>query len=230
MLFYNFSNIDLFSYLLFFSIQKLEEECFGGKMDNGDSESNSWNFRANYDSIQSAYMLVYERRVKSPIKVLVTEQQAKEDNLISYKEEQELMIKKNYDIMYHLGKPTFNDIQHKIFNSIFYENSKNEYYRYIPFFEIERLLPKKYYLEITEDNNQLEKHQNITDENSSHFFESVINLLDEAINQGNDLKEEICDKIVVSFINFIFNILSNKDKEKVFVYFYFLIYKLKFLI
>ena len=185
-------------------------------MDNNESDSNTWNFRANYDSIQSAYMLVYERRVKSPIKVLVTEQHSNEDNLISYKEEQEKAIKKNFDLMYHLGKPTFKEMHAKIFQNVFYDNSRNEYYQYIPFFEIERLIPKKFYLEITEDNNQLEKHQNITDENSSNFFENVINLLDEAINKGNDLKEEICDKIVISFINFIFNILSNKDKEKVF--------------
>lgn len=186
-------------------------------MDNGDNENNAWNFRSNYDSIQSAYMLVYERRVKSPIKILVSEAQANEDNLISYKEEQEQAIKKNYNLMYHLGRPTYNEYKQKIFNSVFYENSKNEYYKLIPFFAIERLIPKKYYLEITEDNNQLEKHQNISDENSSHFFESVINLLDDAINKGNELKEEISDKITASFINFIFNILSNKDKEKVIV-------------
>jgi len=166
-------------------------------------------------------MLVYERRVKSPIKVLVTEHQANEDNLISYKEEQEKAINKNYDLMYHLGKPSLKEMQAKILHSIFYDNSRNEYYRYVPFFEIERLIPKKHYLEITDDNNQLEKHQNITDENSANFFENVINLLDDAINKGNDLKEEICDKIVISFINFIFNILSNKDKEKVnFLQFY----------
>lgn len=164
-------------------------------------------------------MLVYERRVKSPIKVLVHESEAKEENLISYKEEQEASIKKIYNLMYHIGKPTFEEYQTKIFNSVFYENSKNEYYQYLPFFDIERLLPKKYYLEITEDNNQIEKHQNITDENSANFFENVINLLDDAINKGNDLKEEICDKIVESFINFIFNILSNKDKEKVIIFF-----------
>jgi len=184
-------------------------------MDNGDNDTSSWNFRSNYDSIQSAYMLVYERREKSPIKVLVSEQLSNEDNLISFKEEQEKAIKKNYDLIYHLGKPSYKEMESKIFNSVFYENSKNEYYQFIPFFEIERLIPKKYYLEITEDNNQLEKHQNISDENSSYFFENVINLLDDAINKGNDLKEEICDKIVIAFINFIFNILSNKDKEKV---------------
>ncbi len=161
-------------------------------------------------------MLVYERRVKSPIKVLVNDKDANEENLISYKEEQEKAIKKQNDLMYHLGKPSYKEIESKIFNSVFYENSKNEHYRLVPFFEIERFLPKKFYLEITEDNNQLEKHQNISDENSSNFFENVINLLDDAIDKGKDLKEEICDKIVISFINFIFNILSNKDKEKVF--------------
>ena len=70
---------------------------------------------------------------------------------------------------------------------------------------MERRLPKKYYLEITEDNNQLEKHQNMSDENSSNFFENVINLLDDAISKNKENSEEICDRIVISFINFIFN-------------------------
>ena len=160
-------------------------------------------------------MLVYERRVKSPMKIIVNEKVANDSNLISYKEEQETAIKKNYDLMYHLGKDTEKEMKQKIFNLVFYDNSKNEYYQYIPFFEIERRLPKKYYLEIIEDNNQLEKHQNMSDENSSNFFENVINLLDEAISKSKDNSEEVCDRIVISFINFIFNILSNKDKEKV---------------
>jgi hypothetical protein len=160
-------------------------------------------------------MLVYERRVKSPIKMVVNEKEANESNLISYKEEQEIAIKKNYDLMYHMGKSTEKEYKEKIFNSVFYDNSRNEYYKYIPFFDMERRLPKKHYLEIIEDNNQLEKHQNMSDENSSTFFENVINLLDDAISKNKDNSEEICDRIVISFINFIFNILSNKDKEKV---------------
>ena len=44
-------------------------------------------------------MLVYERRVKSPFKMVVNEKEANESNLISYKEEQEMVIKKNYDLM-----------------------------------------------------------------------------------------------------------------------------------
>ena len=168
-------------------------------------------------------MLVYERRVKSPFKMVVNEKEANESNLISYKEEQEIAIKKNYDLMYHIGKDTEKEYKEKIFNSVFYDNSRNEYYKYVPYFDMERRLPKKYYLEIIEDNNQLEKHQNMSDENSSNFFENVINLLDDAISKNKDNQEEICDRIVISFINFIFNILSNKDKEKV-NFFYFLIF------
>jgi hypothetical protein len=57
-----------------FNFEKLKEECFGA-----DSHSSggydSWGFGGS--SGKSAYMLVYERREKKPIKILVPEEEAK---------------------------------------------------------------------------------------------------------------------------------------------------------
>lgn len=47
-----------------FNFEKLKEECFGG-----DSGSDGWGWGGS--SGKSAYMLVYERKQKKPIKVLV---------------------------------------------------------------------------------------------------------------------------------------------------------------
>ena len=200
-------------------------------MDNTETEQiSSWNFR-NSESIQSAYMLVYERRLKNPIKYLVPAPIENEndntsnennnidetnDNLITYKAEEEKAISKEYNLLYNYGKPDFDEKSHKIFNSIFYDNTKNEYYKYIPFFAVENLMPLNYYKEIIEDNNRLEKQQNISDEQFSYFFETVINLLDEAVhNNFNEKDEAHVNNILCVFVDFIYNILSSPDKLKV---------------
>lgn len=193
-----------------FNIEKLEEECFGGKMENNGEE---WNFRSNNDSIQSAYMLVYERRIKSPLKLLVSKPE-KEDRVISFKEEERLSINKKYNLMYHTGKPTYEEVNKTVFENIFYDSEKNEHYLLKPFYSVERLIHKNYYIEIIEDNSQLQKQQNISDEQFVSFFDSVISVLDETLMTIKNMSPETSKKMVSTYMNFLYNILSQKDKQK----------------
>lgn len=74
-----------------FNFDKLKEECFGGSGGNEDSwttSNNSWG--GTYG--KSAYMLIYERRKKKPVKLLVDPEEAKaspEDKSIHYDEKKE---------------------------------------------------------------------------------------------------------------------------------------------
>ena len=201
-------------------------------MDNSENENpSSWNFRSNSDSIQSAYMVVYERRLKNPIKVLVanpTDDASNNitENIISYKEEEEKAINKEYNLLYNYGKEDFAEKSKKIFNSTFYDNSKNEYYKFIPFFEVQNLVPLTHYKEILDDNIRLEKQQNISDEQFVNFFDNVIIFLDEAIkNSSNANDDTYINNILCVFIEFIFNILSSPDKIKVNKIFLFYLFK-----
>ena len=48
----------------------------------------SWSFKSNFDSIKNAYMLIYEREYKVPLKFLVSEEKAKQQpnvNIIEIK-------------------------------------------------------------------------------------------------------------------------------------------------
>jgi ubiquitin carboxyl-terminal hydrolase 34 len=197
-----------------FNIEKLEEECFGGKMEQNGEDG--FNFRSMNDSIQSAYMLIYERRIKSPLKLIVPtpdETNSSNANIVSYKEEETLAIKKEYNLLQYVGKPQYEEMYKSVYSNIFYESSKNEYYIYKPFYNVERLIPKSYYLEIVEDNSQFIKQQNISDEHFMAFFDSVINVLDQTLeSMGDEIKDS--DKMVYTFMNFIYNILSHKDKHK----------------
>jgi hypothetical protein len=191
-------------------------------MDNSETEKvSSWNF-CNSESIQSAYMLVYERRLKNPIKYLVTapaeesEINTISENIIAYKEEEEKAILKENNLLYNYSKPDFAEKSKKIFDSIFHDNVRNEYYKYIPYFLVENLIPLNYYKEIIEDNNILEKMQNISDEQFADFFETVINLLDEAVRNNSNANDEIqVNNILCVFLDFIFNVLSCPEKIKV---------------
>jgi hypothetical protein len=64
-----------------FNFEKLKEECFGG-----DSGSDGWGWGGS--SGKSAYMLVYERKQKKPIKILVDPAEVTEGVLYDAKKEE----------------------------------------------------------------------------------------------------------------------------------------------
>ena len=49
-----------------FNFDKIKDDCFGG---DGRDSNDTWSFGGSYG--KSAYMLVYERRKKKPLKILV---------------------------------------------------------------------------------------------------------------------------------------------------------------
>jgi hypothetical protein len=55
--------------------EKLREDCLGG--DGRSGESDSWSFGGSYG--QSAYMLVYEKRQKRPLKILATPEEVEKN-------------------------------------------------------------------------------------------------------------------------------------------------------
>ena len=60
-----------------FSFEKLKDECYGDQKASGSSgyEDSGWSSWGSYG--KSAYMLVYERRKKRPIKIVATEEEVK---------------------------------------------------------------------------------------------------------------------------------------------------------
>jgi hypothetical protein len=77
-----------------FSFDKLKEECFGGSGGGGNEDawgaSTGWGNSGSYG--KSAYMLIYERRKKKPVKILIDPEEAKaspEDPSIHYDEKKE---------------------------------------------------------------------------------------------------------------------------------------------
>lgn len=196
-----------------FNINKLEDECFGGNYDTDkERKEMTWgNFKSNNEKIRSAYMLIYERRIKSPIKTIVN---TLGENLVSFKVDEWQRIKKEYDICRYYGKEGFLEFKEKLVQTTFYDAAKDEYFKFSPFYSAPRVIPKKYYLEINDDNAVFQKQQNTSDEQFIKFFDSVIYTLDETFSNLNDIKLETSVKISKTFMYFIFNILSQKDKSQ----------------
>lgn len=174
-----------------FSLDSLASECFGGTTEN----SNGY----HYENCQNAYLLVYERRKKTPLKILeeIQPQNNNDENIFSFKEEERNKLKKLFDISRSIHPPIgetntdtevtpasvlregndmnlipMSTIETMLSKLIFFDCAKNEYFKYINFYDIPKLVPIKYYKEVIADNNRFQKYQN-NDDSTEKFFESI---------------------------------------------------------
>lgn len=192
----------------------MEDECFGGSYGNEDNDN--WGSSRYGEKTRSAYMLIYERKPKFPIKIVVKEEDIKNrDSIISFKKDEQFALHKKFDILKNIDSTEYDLILEKLLSSYFYDAEKNEFYCYKSFYSFERLLPKNYYLQVLEDNSSFQKLKNSTDEKYVAFLDSVMNCFESTISELNEIKEETNTKILMIFLNFIYNILSNKDKQNV---------------
>lgn len=198
-----------------FNVEKLEEECYGGSQSNGNERGMMFGWGRN-ERCKNAYMLVYERKIKRPMKVTLTEEEVKANDkavVVSYKMEEHDRIMKQYDITRYYGKDEYEDKCDELYKIVFYDEEKKEYYKYIPFYYKNRKVPKNYYIEIEKDNSELEKFKNISDPQFTSFFNEMITLLQEAIMSSSEtIDEDSSKRIMHNFLTFIFSMLIKKDK------------------
>ena len=158
----------------------IPNECYGGEMKN-----------INLENSQNAYLLIYERVKKTPIKVLMEEKDISKDktkNIINYKKEEESIINKKYDI-----SKRNNDIkEEELYNLIFHNEDNNEYYKYIPFYDVPKLAPRAVYKQIMDENKSL-LNKNNNEKSEKNIF----------------LEEELQNK----FKNFLNSIISSPNIE-----------------
>ena len=139
-----------------FDTETIPKECYGGI-----SEGYS------YENIQNAYLLIYERKKKTPIRVLFEKEETKKINkennpdLIVIKKENRSEINKKYD----LSRLNIDDIKEEdLYKKIFFDEEKDEYYKYIPFYNVTKYAPRKTYEYIMIENNTKEETSDITND------------------------------------------------------------------
>ena len=195
------------SHISVFDINDIEKECFGGA-----SKSFSG---YNYENFQNAYMLIYERKKKTPIRLRYDENEIKDicnlekeqKNIININNENKASIKK----MYNLAKKDTKIDEQVLYEKIFKDEDKKEYYKYIPFYSIEKCVPKYIYDQIKEKNEQLHKLKNSENENDNNrkdFYEILINNISSAgfniFNYNDEIKSDL--------LNFLIEELFPNDK------------------
>jgi len=170
-----------------FSINEIEENCFGGKMNNNHFYNND----DMTETMQSAYMLVYEREIKSPLKIKVEKNELENNkNIITYNNNDENDIFKKYNI--------FTNDNEEIFNHYFFNSDKNEYYNFISFYSLKKLIPRKLAIEILLDNKDLEN----TKPNDENFFKLIEDVCLNFIKQAKE-NRNIDRNILNQFIDFV---------------------------
>ena len=123
-----------------FDINNLEEDCYGGVKENTREEKE-----------KSAYLLFYELSKKKPIKILLKDNEIekyKKENIIEYNQNNLEIIEKQYDVT----SLKDNYDEKELMNKIFHNAEEKKYFKYDTYDNIEKAVPKEYFIEVLKDN------------------------------------------------------------------------------
>ena len=170
----------------------------------------------NADTTKTAYLLIYERLKKSPIKVVIKDYNSNENehNIINFKKEEKNKINKKYDIYYKYSKIKEEDLYTKIFHN----ETSDEYYKYIPYYSIKKEIPRELKDKIDQDNQLIRKENNNKDDNNflsnndNNILENIFfNIIDSEDSLKGVQKSNINAKY--NYITFIFSLIFKKIND-----------------
>ncbi len=172
------------------SVKKLESECFGGSSDSG--KDNGWSFKLfDHSSMKNAYMLVYERKLKTPLKRLVPKEDA-EKQLNGEK-----ALECENTALARVGQ-------------IYADTKKNEFYTFVGFHDPRPKVPPGLFQEVWEDNNNFLFERQIY---SLEFFKFVQDIFSESYSLIPDLPRPSAAEIEASMTRIaakvIYDVLSH---------------------
>ena len=182
-----------------FDTKEIPIESYGGFVDNNKSNENN----------QNAYLLIYERKKKTPIKIVVEDKESINDNLskekskqISFNKEQKINIDKFYDISYLNKNKRVKE--EELYDIIFTNEETKESYYYIPYYNIEKTVLKENIIEVMNKNKK--------------FFGNKVKL-----QEKSKYKDEFIDILFSNIQLKDFNILNKdfslKDKKDLILFF-----------
>ena len=205
-----------------FNIDTIEEECFGGSSQG-------------HENYQNAYLLLYERRKKTPIKILIEEKNIdkEKDDIVEITEENKSSIYKKYDLS--RIKPDIKE--EELYNKIFFDKEKNEYFKYIPYYNIPKYAPRKVYNAIMKENNSTPSPKSFDSQRKNYLKEYKNVLFGVVKEEGFDINNEnfddgIKETIISIVLNYFMKVITSNNnfddiqKEEINKEFTFIIKKL----
>ena len=179
-----------------FDTMDIPVESYGGYVDNDISNENR----------QNAYLLIYERKKKTPIKIVIEKDEDKENDnddnilkdknykIISFPKEQRNYINKHYDISYINFE--LKEKENDLYKIIFKDEEKDEYYYYIPYYNIEKNVLKENFTEVMNKNKKFLNRSSYIPINLSKYKDKWYEILFSIINtkEFNILNPEFLTK------------------------------------
>ena len=168
-----------------FDINDIPKECFGGKSENNSSGVS--------ENSSNAYLLIYERIKKNPIKLVIEQGETKDnkDYIECTKE------KGNCEIKYDISRRDCEIEEEELYKLIFYDKDRDEYYRYIPYYSIPKVAPKYIYDKVMSENI-------VNKGNKSKIEVAFSKELNENLNNFLLSKYDLSNEII--------NLIDSKDK------------------
>ena len=199
------------SHVSIFDINDIEKECFGGARKGSGY---------NYENFQNAYMLIYERKKKAPIRIVYEESDIKgidkdkinEKECIQININNRKGIKKEYDLF---RKNSIVD-ENNLYNKLFKDEEKNELYKYIPYYNIEKLAPRKIYNEVMEKNKKIEEAKNKSEDDDNRYKKEYNDVLLENISahEFNILSDNYDEHIKKDLIKLLLHSIFSSNENK----------------
>ena len=188
----------------------------------------------NINTSKTAYLLIYERINKSPIKIVIDNEDFNMDenhqNIININEKE--LFNKKYDIYYKNSHIKEQDLYNLIFHNKIKIKGKDkdkdeyydEYYKYIPYYSINKEVPQNLYNSIKEENNSISTSKNnsllssiyysISSDNLSNYFDSEDSLKSIELKNINE-KYIIITMIITDIFNKRDSFSMIKDKNEI---------------
>ena len=194
-----------------FDTDKIPSECFGGSAEGYP-----------FENCQNAYLLIYERKKKTPIRILINEKEThgmSEENIVNIDKENRNEIIKEYDLS-RIGN---NIDEEKLYQKIFVDKEKEEYYKYIPYYNIPKYAPRKVYNEVMKENNKTPSTKSSNKKNNSKFKKYKEILFEKIKKEDFDIRNENYDNeskeniLSIGLNNFMkkLNKRQNWDSEEI---------------
>ena len=202
-----------------FNTNDIPIESYGGFVDND----------INNENVQNAYLLIYERKKKTPIKIVIEKEKEEKYltnekyQIVSYNKEKKNYINKFYDISYSNKESRVKE--EDLYNIIFKDEDLDESYYYLPYYNIEKIVKKENFEEVMNKNRKFlnrsmnkpidlnEKKDKWNDILFSVIKSKEFNILDEAFS-GAEIKQFIEYFKSDIFNNQIFNDSFSLDEEQ----------------
>ena len=190
-----------------FNTVEIPIECYGGCVDGN----------INNENYQNAYLLIYERKKKTPIKIVIEKENEEKYlknekyNIISFPKEKRKFINKCYDISYTNFESKLKE--NDLYNIIFKDEEKDECYFYTPYYNIEKNVVKEIFIEVMNKNKKFFNRKVTNQIDLSKYKDKWYDILFSIINtkEFNILSDEYSCQEKKQFISYFKSeILDNK--------------------